>query len=444
MKMIYFSFHTLFILALYLSFFVSAIEDQYTPEDLFRSAVSSWQASGRHNYKAFHSLAEDLEKQFQSSLTRRLEIVGAIEEGILIIERFIFQEQQGREDASRDQTLSKLYTVYATILSELTDIECVSLALDPHTLLIGADTVKPKGDPSTKLCVENADNSARNAATLDATNQKAEALLKKINAGNVHERKPKEFVAELFDSFADSFDQKLLLNLQYRVPELVGKLANELLQKQRQYKEKFRNALDAGSGTGLAGRYLRQLVSSKLIGVDASQKMLNVAAKCSLTSGCGLEEKTGEIQDDHPLYDDLIQMDLEEMTVRNTLFRVSFDNELSQRAEEGFDLIVAADVLVYFGSLENLIETFANVSQEGAILVFSCEKASSEEAPLGWRLLPSGRFAHTKQHAIEIAEKKGYTLEYYEDIVPRMEKGEPVKGHLFGFSFSKSIEEAEL
>eukprot|EP01083_Nonionella_stella_P238219 834964_1 len=104
----------------------------------------------------------------------------------------------------------------------------------------------------------------------------------------------------------------------------------------------------------------------------------------------------------------------------------------------GFDLIVAADVLVYFGSITNLLSTFASISIEGARLVFSCERATEEEAPLGWRLLASGRFAHTKKHALEAAAEAGYELVYYEEIVPRIERGEDVKGHLFGFVLNTS------
>ena len=40
------------------------------------------------------------------------------------------------------------------------------------------------------------------------------------------------------------------------------------------------------------------------------------------------------------------------MTVANTL----------GETENGFDLIVAADILVYFGSLEALLKTFASIS----------------------------------------------------------------------------------
>lgn len=443
---------------LYLSrpYLVSSQEE--SPEVLFRQAVASWHSSEKLNYEPFDRLSHQLEDKFfqhssssspnnkELQLRLRLEIIGVMEESILQIETFIFQEQQGRENRIRDATLSQLYTTYAKALHELSPEECKALALDPHTLLIGADTVSNISEPSSDLCLENADNSIRNAATLDANNQDAEDFLQKIHAGSaVHVRKPKEFVAELFDSFADSFDEKLLVDLEYQVPELVGQLVRQLLVSSSSKWNKYPNALDAGCGTGLAGRHLRSLVEYLLIGVDASQKMLDIAKVCTRSKGCGLsveEEKEGE-EEDRPLYDNVIAMDLEDMTVSNTLLTASTStSEQTSSGSIGFDLIVAADVLVYFGSLDQILQTFANVSTPASILVFSCEKATTEEAPLGYRLLPSGRFAHTKEHAIEMAEKVGYALSYYQDIVPRMEKGEPVKGHLFGFEF-KSKEAGE-
>merc|ERR1712176_314472 len=112
----------------------------------------------------------------------------------------------------------------------------------------------------------------------------------------VHERKPESFVAELFDDFADTFDKKLE-SLKYRVPQLVGKAA-EFLLKTRATKMRnsgtvdgsilFESVLDAGCGTGLAGRFLRPLAGGKLVGVDASTKMMDIASKCTIESGCGL------------------------------------------------------------------------------------------------------------------------------------------------------------
>ena len=123
------------------------------------------------------------------------------------------------------------------------------------------------------------------------------------------------------------------------------------------------------------------------------------------------------------------------MTVSNTLKKVAPTTKAS-----GFDLIVAADVLVYFGNLEALMTTFANISIPGALLVVSCERTTKDEAPLGWRLLPSGRFAHTKQHVDQTAEKVGYVPRDYQQIVPRMEKGEGVEGHLFAYELQQQQE----
>ena len=417
------------------------------PEALFRKASQEWRSSRDGNYQPWVDFSVAILERFDqkeptsttiatAAESPRLALIGALEEAILIIEKSTLHEGENRQ---RDGVLAQLYASYGHTLIDLSPHECRLLALDPHTLLIGADTVDPVKPPSTHLCVENAENSLRNAVTLDATNRNAQQLLEGIlqNGGvDVHTRKPKEFVAELFDSFADTFDEKLLKGLQYKVPKLVGEVVQSLRPNSN-----YSHALDAGCGTGLAGRFLRHRVTNTLMGVDASQKMLDIAAKCTLSSGCGLEtldqdkDSTTVPQGsdkDTPLYDGLLVMDLESMTVSNTLQHVAPTAQAS-----GFDLIVAADVLVYFGSLENLLRTFAEVSIPGAVLVFSCERTTEEEAPLGWRLLPSGRFAHTKQHVQEAAQKVGYNLVVYKEIVPRMEKGQEVQGHLFAYELQQ-------
>ena len=64
-------------------------------------------------------------------------------------------------------------------------------------------------------------------------------------------------------------------------------------------------------------------------------------------------------------------------------------------------------------------------------MVFSCERATPEEAPQGWRIRPSGRFAHTKPYVLQTAAEAGYTLLTYREITPRFENGAAVQGHLF-------------
>jgi len=42
-------------------------------------------------------------------------------------------------------------------------------------------------------------------------------------------------------------------------------------------------------------------------------------------------------------------------------------------------------------------------------------------------------FDSLSPHAVEAASEAFYELVSYEEIVPRMDKGEEVRGHLFGF-----------
>ena len=407
-------------------FFLICFSIANSPEDHYHRAVKAWRST--RTWDSWLSFIDEILLKFNDEeQNNQLAVVGAIEEGILVIEKATVAMGEGN-DAARDSTLSKMYYAYGKMLSELKEEQCKKLALDPHTLLIGAETVTANDDPSTFLCKENAENALRNAITLDATNTLAEKLLENLTGegSSVHTRKPKEFVAELFDSFADSFDEKLS-NLEYRVPEIIGNMVKKL-------NTNYAAVLDAGSGTGLVGRFVKPSYTNLLVGVDASKKMLDVARKCTLMSGCGSGLNEESDTNPKPLYDDLLEMDLEDMTFENTL-------QDNSKTISGFDLIIAADVLVYFGSLQTILKVFSTVSTPGAHLVFSCERASQEEAPLGWRLLSSGRFAHTKQHVTDAATKVGYSLRFYEEIVPRMERGEEVQGHLFTFSLGIKTEE---
>jgi predicted TPR repeat methyltransferase len=148
--------------------------------------------------------------------------------------------------------------------------------------------------------------------------------------------------------------------------------------------------------------------------------MLNIAALCTTHVGCGVAQPPEEGAEERPLYDGLRALDLETMT-------------LTQAHGEGaaFGLIIAADVLVYFGKLGPVLLNFARLSAQGAPLIFSCERATLDEAPEGWKLLPSGRFAHTKEYVFAQATAAGYEAIDYVEMTPRYENGEAVRGHLF-------------
>ena len=179
-----------------------------------------------------------------------------------------------------------------------------------------------------------------------------------------------------------------------------------------------------------------------------------LAAECTLTKGCGLKEdddtEEEELQEDDersnsPLYNNLVSSDLETVTL----------NELvSEGKIDGFDLIVAADVLVYFGDIQKLVSATTQLSFPPPLscrclkyfivqlLIFSCERIEEDDKapPVEWKLQSSGRYAHSKSYVVDVASNAGYELVSYEEIVPRMEKGEEVKGHLFIFVIGGSVE----
>ncbi|KAL7500923.1 hypothetical protein ACHAWT_009681 [Skeletonema menzelii] len=334
-----------------------------------------------------------------------------------------------------NEYLSKLYYGYGTILSELSDSDCQALQskesllidwVEPFVKRSGTEKENEKNEaPANYVCKMNAINALRLAVDLNSENVVAEHMLAALTEGDIGKgRASNEFVSALFDDFAETFDAKLEA-LGYKVPGLVGDAAKELLASSGQ--SSFRSALDAGCGTGLAGRYLRPLVNGSLVGIDLSKKMLDLAAQCTLSKGCGLkdEDVAPANENDAPLYDHLASLDLETTTLQEV------------GAKNGFDIIVAADVFVYFGELQKLLSNFAKLSDSsGAFLIFSCERIEEEEGSK-WKLQKSGRYAHSKSYVVDTAATAGYKLVGYEQITPRYEKGEPVKGHLFQFSLEK-------
>ena len=156
------------------------------------------------------------------------------------------------------------------------------------------------------------------------------------------------------------------------------------------------------------------------MGVDLSEKMLALAGALRTPAPEQL-----------PVYSRLLAADL--LSLRGEALLPGAAAE-----EAAFELVAAADVLVYFGELGALLQAFASVTVEGGDLVFSCERASADEAPHGWRIRASGRFAHTKPYVLQAAAAAGYTLLSYREITPRFENGAAVQGHMFAMRRTES------
>lgn len=179
--------------------------------------------------------------------------------------------------------------------------------------------------------------------------------------GKTPERAADEYVRELFDSFADSFEAAVK-NIDYRVPELLAAYMRD--------KPAGLRILDAGCGTGLNAAVLKPHAET-LTGIDLSEKMTDAAGEKGL-------------------YDTLLTADI-----------VRFCNE----NPASFDLIVLADVVCYFGALEPLLSAVFKALAPGGSVFFTAEKLSGGQ---DFVLQPSGRFAHSRQYVENMLARTGF------------------------------------
>jgi len=205
---------------------------------------------------------------------------------------------------------------------------------------------------------------------------------------NVPAQASGEYVQQVFDQFADTFDT-VLRSLDYRAPLLVAEATMaELAHRQAQ-----NDVLDAGCGTGLCGVHLRPY-ARRLVGVDLSARMLAQAR-------------------DRNLYDDLVQADLTQYLRCNP---------------SCFDLIASADTLVYFGDLSAVLAASAAALRRDGLLVFTLEDAGDSTREEGFRLQAHGRYSHLESYVREVLSQASLKIRYIKRDVLRTESGEPVSG----------------
>ena len=188
----------------------------------------------------------------------------------------------------------------------------------------------------------------------------------------------------VFDSYAERFDAHLVEGLNYRVPE---KLAAILAASGRTWDR----MLDLGCGTGLSGANLRPY-ARHLTGVDLSLQMIEKAKA-------------------RGVYDTMYQGDC-----------VAF----LQQIEGTYDLMVAADVLVYFGDLTNLFRAARQRLAPGAAFWFSVEECGGD----GFSITLSQRYQHSLSYIRTTAQAVGLRLTYEQQIDIRLENRKPVRGLL--------------
>ena len=171
------------------------------------------------------------------------------------------------------------------------------------------------------------------------------------------------YVARLFDDYAPRFEQHLTSALAYRGPALVAEAIESVAPGAR-----YAAALDLGCGTGLAGVALRARVD-RLLGVDLSAAMIEKARARRIYDALEVGEAVAHLE----------------------------------RHVAAFDLIVAADTLVYLGDLADVFVATARALTPNGLFVFTVETSADE----GYRLNATMRFSHAPAYVEAMAAAAG-------------------------------------
>lgn len=196
---------------------------------------------------------------------------------------------------------------------------------------------------------------------------------------------PTAYVETLFDAYAPTFEAALVERLDYRVPELLANAIHAAAPGRQ-----FRSVLDLGCGTGLMGTHIRA-AADYLAGTDLSDAMLQKAAE-------------------KHVYDSLAKGDVNELDA----------------ASNSADLVIAADVFVYVGDLDQAFANVARVLVRDGLFAFSVEHdAGDRDEPA---LQSSLRYTHSEAYVRRLLAEHALVPVSIQREQIRLDRGEALQG----------------
>ena len=204
------------------------------------------------------------------------------------------------------------------------------------------------------------------------------------------------YVRQLFDASAATFDADLVSNLAYSVPRKMV----EALSAVGSLPDSLGEVLDLGCGTGLVGGEIGSR-NRRLVGIDLSPKMIERARARNVYT---------------------------ELRCTDLMMGIAIDAGRQAR----YDVVTAADVFIYVGKLDALVQAVRKVLNPGGLFAFSVEalQATKDAASQGYRLGVMGRYAHSTEYLRRLAALNGFHVELLRDIQIRLEHRRPVEGWL--------------
>jgi len=200
---------------------------------------------------------------------------------------------------------------------------------------------------------------------------------------------PAAYISQLFDQYASYYNQHVTKNLSYQVPLLLRQAMSKYLND----FSKQLNILDLGCGTGLCGVYFRDLADF-LVGVDLSKEMLAQAKALGAYDG---------------------------------LCRCNILETIPGQNRAVYDLIIAADVLVYIGELKPLFSILCTALRPHGRIAFTVEDTTEQ----AFVLQNSGRFAHAAAYIQDLCRDFNLSIDTQDLIKVREHNGAAIMGRLY-------------
>jgi predicted TPR repeat methyltransferase len=219
--------------------------------------------------------------------------------------------------------------------------------------------------------------------------------LAEIERMRARQRSDPRYVRHLFDQFSQDYDARMRGNLSYRAPEILRALADMLGLSLTAH----RRILDLGCGTGLGGMAFADMAAT-LDGVDLSPAMIEKARARGIYHGL-------------------------------------FVNDIEAALAAGgpdYDLLLAADTLVYLGDLSTVFRHAARRLSPGGVFLFTVERCDGE----GFALGPKRRWRHSESYLRSQADAFGFAVAGLLECEPRSEAGVAVPGYAVAFELQRT------
>jgi predicted TPR repeat methyltransferase len=209
-----------------------------------------------------------------------------------------------------------------------------------------------------------------------------EHLLYALKDERPPERASDRTIQKIYKDFAWSYESRMREDLEYKGPERLLDAIRSVIGD-----EAGLNVVDLGCGSGFAGMVLKPF-ASRLIGIDLSPDMLELAKKRAIYDGLEVAEITDWLN----------------------------------QCDESFDLISCCDCLIYFGDLTKITQAAAKRLKPGGVFAITTEAGPTYP----FRIADTGRYEHHPDHIRDAAAAAGLSLAHLQQAFLRFEYGAEV------------------